>query len=384
LLNKGYILKIKLALNATSILTPKTGIGKYTYHLAQEFLRSDNVEVTFFYGGTWSKVLIDEPVKGLSKLKSLVKMFLPSSYALNRRFQAIKFRMLRDKTIDIYHDPNYLLFPFAGKKVITVHDLSFMRHPDAHPAIRVNAMKKYFPQAIKQADAIITDSYFSKRELLEYYDVNPNKVFPIHLGVEDKFCPRKESECSDCIEKYNLQYRNYILVVGTLEPRKNLSLVLKAYQILPDDIRKKYPLVVVGMKGWGTPEIEEQMKPLEKKKQLKLLGYVPEQDLPLLYAAAKLFVYPSLYEGFGLPPLEAMASGIPVITSDQASLPEVVGKAGVQVGSCDVDGLMQEMKKILKQGEYWSSLREAGLVQASKFSWKKCADETISVYKSLL
>ena len=377
-------MKIKLALNATSILTPKTGIGKYTYHLAQEFLQSDDVDVTFFYGGTWSQTLVDEPVKGLSNLKKLVKAIVPSSYALNRELQSIKFRRLRDKTINVYHDPNYLLFPFAGKKVLTVHDLSFIRHPSAHPAIRVKAMKKYFPQSLKQADAIITDSHFSKQELLDCYGVNPNKVFPIHLGVEDIFFPRKKEECSSCLEKYHLQYRVYILVVGTLEPRKNLGLVLKAYQALPDTVRDKYPLVVVGMKGWGTPEIEEEMKPLERQQQLKLLGYVSEQDLPLLYAAAKLFVYPSLYEGFGLPPLEAMASGVPVITSDQASLPEVVGKAGVQVSPNDVAGLMQEMKKILNQKKYWQSLHEAGLLQARKFSWKQCADETIAIYRNVL
>jgi len=377
-------LKIKLALNATSILTPKTGIGKYTYHLAQEFLCSEEIDVTFFYGSTWSKDLADKPVKGLSAFKKLVKAVVPSSYALNRGFQSIKFRRLRDKTIDVYHDPNYLLFPFVGKKVITVHDLSFVRHPDAHPAIRVKAMEKYFPSSLKQADAIITDSSFSKQELLDCYDVNPSKVFSIHLGVEDKFSPRTGAECSDCMKKYNLQYRKYILVVGTLEPRKNLGLVLKAYQKLPGAVRREYPLVIVGMKGWGTPEIEEEMKPLERQQQLKLLGYVPEQDLPALYAAAKLFVYPSLYEGFGLPPLEAMASGVPVITSDQASLPEVVGKAGVQVAPNDVDGLMQEMKKILSQEECWHAMYEAGLVQAGKFSWKQCADETIAVYRKVL
>lgn len=376
---------IKLAVNTTSLLSPLTGIGRYTHHLCKYFQKSNDVELLMFYGHDWTSAMREQPVKNIVSIKNKIKKFIPYSYSLMRTLQNRRFKKRTNlNDLDIYHDPNYLLFDFPGKKIITVHDLSFKRFPDAHPLERIRALDRYFPKSLEQADAIITDSYFSARELVEIYSVDTNKVYPIHLGVEKRFKPRSYQESLETLSKYQLEYCKYILVVGTLEPRKNLSQALLSYSALPDEVRATYPLVITGMKGWGTSDLESQMKPLIEKGQLRLTGYVPDEDLPYLYSGAKVFLYPSLYEGFGLPPLEAMASGVPVITSNQASLPEVVGNAGIQVFPGDTIGLQTALLSLLESPDRCQELIQLGLEQASKFTWERCAEETLAVYKSVL
>jgi len=376
---------IKLVINATSLLSPLTGIGRYTYHLCKYFEKSNEVDVSFFYGKGWSKLVRENPVQNIGKIKAVIKKVIPLSYNLSRIIQGIRFqRMLKVCQPDIYHDPNYLLYDFSGKKIITVHDVSFIRYPEAHPRERILVMEQFFPKALEQADAIITDSVFSANELMACFSVDASKVFPIYLGVEEVFHQRSAVETSNVLSRYKLNYQKYVLVVGTLEPRKNLGQVIKAFQRLPDNLKADYPLVIIGMKGWGTDEIEQEMAPLVKSGQLKLLGYIPDDDLPSLYAAAKVFVYPSLYEGFGLPPLEAMASGVPVITSNQASLPEVVGDAGIQVSPDDVDELKRQLILVLESKLKCDAMIELGLKQAKKFTWEKCALETLEIYKNVL
>jgi len=376
---------IKLVINATSLLSPLTGIGRYTYHLCKYFEKSSEVDVSFFYGKGWSKLVRENPVQNIGKIKAVIKKVIPLSYNLSRIIQGIRFqRMLKVCQPDIYHDPNYLLYDFSGKKIITVHDVSFIRYPEAHPRERILVMEQFFPKALEQADAIITDSVFSANELMACFSVDASKVFPIYLGVEEVFHQRSAVETSNVLSRYKLNYQKYVLVVGTLEPRKNLGQVIKAFQRLPDNLKADYPLVIIGMKGWGTDEIEQEMAPLVKSGQLKLLGYIPDDDLPSLYAAAKVFVYPSLYEGFGLPPLEAMASGVPVITSNQASLPEVVGDAGIQVSPDDVDELKRQLILVLESKLKCDAMIELGLKQAKKFTWEKCALETLEIYKNVL
>ncbi len=376
---------IKLVINATSLLSPLTGIGKYTYHLCKHFEKSKEIDVSFFYGKDWSKLIREKPVQNIGIIKSVIKKVIPFSYNLSRYIQNTRFKSIfKQYQVDIYHDPNCLLYEFSGKKIITVHDLSFFRYPEVHPHERIKMMEEFFPKSLEQADAIITDSVFSANELMDCFSVDSAKIFPIYLGVEDVFHQRGEAETLTILQRYELEYQKYILVVGTLEPRKNLGQVIKAFQMLPANLKADYPLVIIGMKGWGTDEIEQEMAPLVKSEQLKLLGYVSDDDLPFLYAAAKVFVYPSLYEGFGLPPLEAMASGVPVLTSNQASIPEVVGEAGIQVSPDDVEELKKQLTLVLQNKDKCEVMVELGLIQAKKFTWDKCVEETIEVYKTVL
>jgi len=373
---------IKLAINATSLLSPLTGIGQYTYHLCNKMLEHPDVDPTFFCGLRWSKALRSAPVQGIEWKKEKIKRVVPFAYKILRFIQSSAFKRA-PVGIDIYHEPNYLPHSFDYPLVLTVHDVSFIRYPEAHPADRIRALQ-WFTKAVEKADMIITDSHFSARELVDCFAVNPAKVVPIHLGVTSQYQPRSEQQAAERLQAYGLMYQAYILVVGTLEPRKNLRLVLDAYHQMPANIRAQYPLVVIGMRGWGTDQIDKDMASLIDSGHLRLLGYVPSEDMPFLYAAAKLFVYPSIYEGFGLPPLEAMASGVPVISSNRASLPEVVGDAGVQIDAENVDMLRDVMRDVLENKGKADAMIQQGLLQAKQFSWDKCASETIEVYKRVL
>jgi alpha-1,3-rhamnosyl/mannosyltransferase len=186
------------------------------------------------------------------------------------------------------------------------------------------------------------------------------------------------------LQEYKLQYGRYLLAVSTLEPRKNLSAVLAAFAQLPQKTRQQYPLVIVGMRGWGEGLVSAGLRQMIANGEVRLTGYVPQADLPILYAGARLFVYPSLYEGFGLPPLEAMACGVPVIVSDRASLPEVVGNAGIMVDPLDDRHLAQRMLELIEDDARHRSLSLAGRQRAQKFGWRHCAEQTMAVYAKVL
>jgi alpha-1,3-rhamnosyl/mannosyltransferase len=175
-----------------------------------------------------------------------------------------------------------------------------------------------------------------------------------------------------------------VLCVGTLEPRKNLELVIRAYAAMPESYRACRPLVLVGMKGWLTSGLESLMQPLVAAGQIRPQGYTSDADLAVLYAAAQVLVYPSLYEGFGLPPLEAMASGTPVIVSNRSTLPEVVGDAGVQLDAADEPGLREALRHMDEDPAWWNARAVASLAQARQFSWARCARETLAVYRKVL
>jgi len=373
---------LKVAINTTSLLSPLTGIGQYTYQLCDQLLKNPAIDPQFFYGKKWSKELRNSPVQGIELKKRYIKRCIPYSYAISDLIKRYKFSELSGNEIDVYHEPNYIPLSYRHKLILTVHDISFIRYPETHPVERIRSLEK-FPETLKRADAIITDSEFTAQELKDYYTISSEKLFPIHLGVTNQFHPRNEETIFTCLQRYKLLFNGYILVVGTLEPRKNLQLVLDAYRNLPSKTRCRYPLVVIGMKGWGKDSIYSKHHSMIDTGQLRLLGYVNNTDLPLLYSGARLFLYPSIYEGFGLPPLEAMASGVPVITSDRASLPEVVGHAGIQVNAEDSDKLCDVVKEVLDDKNKSDSMIEQGLKRSKTFTWERCAKSVINIYQNI-
>jgi alpha-1,3-rhamnosyl/mannosyltransferase len=245
-------------------------------------------------------------------------------------------------------------------------------------------MSDLFPKALERADHILTDASYVRQEIIDEFGVSPDRITAIPLGARSVFRPRTEEECRDALAKHGLEYRRYILSVGTLEPRKNLDLVIRSYAALPPRFREQHPLVTVGMKGWLTSKLESIMQPLVTSGELRPLGYASDETLAALYAGAMVLVYPSLYEGFGLPPLEAMASGTPVVVSNRSTLPEVVGAAGVIIDAEDVEGLCRTLLHLDEDRAFWRNRAAASLEQASRFSWERCANQTLSVYRQVL
>ena len=373
--------KLVVGINATSLLSPRTGIGQYVYCLGKELGKLGSIDPRYFYGHGWSNQLREEPIENIVAVKARIRRFIPRAYVVSRVLTQARFTAgLLRSPVDLYHDPNYLAYRFRGPTVITVHDISWIRHPETHPKDRLDAMDRYFPRSLEQAVAILTDCEFVKQELVDVFGVSPAKVRPVLLGVSSAFRPHAELECRAALSEHALEYGRYFLSVGTLEPRKNISTLVDAFSKLPAEIQMRCPLVMVGMRGWLTSAIEAKLRPLVDKGVVRLLGYVRDEHMPLIYNGALAFAFPSLYEGFGLPPLEAMACGVPVIVSSSSSLPEVVGNAGVSVEPMDVDAISAAMRQVFEDKRFASDLSQRGLVRSANFTWRRTAEETTRVY----
>lgn len=373
-----------IAFNASALLSPLTGIGRYAHELAIG-LHDLGVPMCHFVGGRWSEQLPtpssampDRPWRRWVAEVPGVRRW--SRYRQNRLFgQGIgPIRPV------LYHEPNYLSFDFDGPTVITAHDASWVRYPQAHPAARVRSMNTDFPRSLERAHRVIVDSDFVAGEMMDIFCVPRDKLRTVYLGVTPSFRPHSSAETSDLCARMNLVHGQYVLAVGTLEPRKNLKLLLDAYRRLPVAWANRFPLVVAGRTGWAHAEVDKELQALEQTGRLRLLGHVAEADLPALYAASGLFVYPSIYEGFGLPPLEAMASGVPVIVADRASLPEVVGDVGLRIDPDDAQGLSDRMMQVLDDTALHQHMARAGVARAATFTWQRCAAQTRDVYQELL
>lgn len=373
---------MRIAFNATSLLSPLTGIGQYSRHLAQGFLQHSEVDADFFYGAFWQKEVRETPMPGAQRVLPWIRNHVPYSYALRRLLQVQRFKShVNSKKFDLYHEPNILPLPFDdGPTVVTVHDLSWIRYPETHPVERVRAMNKYFERGLKQAGLLLTDSKFVKQELVDVFGVDEHAIVSIPLGVEPLFKPRNANQTSLVLDRFGLAHGHYLLAVGTLEPRKNLGMAITAYSRLPAAIRAKYPLVLVGMSGWLNSPLEAQIAPLLRAGEVRRLGYLSRADLACITAGATSLIYPSLYEGFGLPPLEAMSCAVPVIASDRSSLPEVVADAGLLIPPEDLDAVSNAMQRMIEDPTLRRVLSERSLARSKLFSWPQCVAQTLAAY----
>ena len=286
--------------------------------------------------------------------------------------------------VDIFHSSDWTQPPSNYKKITTVHDLSFLRYPDSFPKKIINNHKRRLCWVKKECDMVIADSMATKRDLVELLGFDEKKIRVVYLGVSSKF-KVKSSKLQSKVQSIKKKYKingDYILSVGTLEPRKNLKRTIEAFNLI---IKKKnnrtIKLVLVGKFGWG----ENIRQSAINNQQLSIIttGYISDEDLAYLYQGARCFVYPSLYEGFGLPVLEAMAAGCPVITSNVSSLPEVAGEAAILVNPKKTSEIAQAINEIIAIPQLSQNLRKKGLVQVNKFSWQKTARETLRAYESL-
>ena len=378
--------QIQVGINATALLTTRTGIGQYVYNLCKALSALGGVQQRYFYSHQWADVLREIPAPpAVLAVKAGIRKYVPHAHAISRILTQARFTAgLLRRPVDLYHDPNYIAYRFRGPTVITVHDLSWIRHPETHPKERLDTMNRYFPRSLAQAAAIVTDCDFVKRELVDVFGVDPSRVHPVLLGVSSAFRPHSEAECRKALAAYELEYGRYFLSVGTLEPRKNIPILIDAFSRLPVLTQAHCPLVLVGMRGWLTSGIKEKMTPLVNKGLIRLLGYVPDEQMPVIYSGATAFVFPSLYEGFGLPPLEAMACGAPVIASNCSSLPEVVGDAGISVEPFDVDAISAAMQRVLEDRQFADDLSRRGIARSVDFTWRRTAEETAAVYSNVL
>jgi glycosyltransferase involved in cell wall biosynthesis len=265
--------------------------------------------------------------------------------------------------------------------VVTIHDMSLTLYPRYHPPRRVFLNRPFVDLAARRADAIITVSQSAKRDILRIYGLSSERVHVVHEAAAPSFCPVTDgAELGRVRQKYRLADR-YILYVGTIEPRKNLPTLIEGFAARHKAGDLPHQLVCAGPYGWLSRDIEEHIDSLQVAEAIRFIGYVPFHDLPALYSLAEMFVFPSLYEGFGLPVIEAMASGAPVITGPVPALAEVAGGAIEHVEHLDADTLGAAMVALARDRGRREHLARLGLARARSFSWERAARETLEVYR---
>jgi len=285
--------------------------------------------------------------------------------------------------VSLFHATEHLLPKIShARSVFTLHDVAYLLFPKYHLWQNRFYLSVMMPRFLACADAIITVSENTRRDALKFYQLDPAKVQVIPEGVEPQFAPIAQPIILQAIrQKYHLPER-FILYVGTIEPRKNLPTLLEAYAALRTEL-PEVGLVIAGGKGWLYESFFERVKALGLEEKISLTGYVPDEDLPGLLNCASVFAYPSVFEGFGLPPLEAMACGTPVICSNASSLPEVVDTAGVLLAPKAVRGWVEALRRVLTDSPLHADLRARGLTRAQQFTWEKAAAETLKVYEGV-
>jgi glycosyltransferase involved in cell wall biosynthesis len=287
--------------------------------------------------------------------------------------------------LELVHDPtgSVPLGLVPASKVATIHDVVPYVYPETSTFLDRFTYRAWLPYAVQQLDAAITVSQQSKEDIAKYLHFPEEKILVIPEAANTHYRALREEEIQPALERASVS-RPYILYVGSIEPRKNLVRLLQAYSQLRE-WSPKWRLVIVGARNfWKSSPVKEAVEQLGLGEWVRFTGYVPEEDLPALYNGADLFVFPSLYEGFGLPVLEAMACGTPVVTSNSSSLPEVAGEAALLVDPYSVDEIAASMRRVLEDPELAAELRARGLERVGQFSWERTARETIAVYEQVL
>jgi glycosyltransferase involved in cell wall biosynthesis len=287
--------------------------------------------------------------------------------------------------LDLFHSPDFVLPPVSGgiPTLLTVHDLSFVHYADTFDKRLVDYLNRVVPWSVERATHVVADSQATKADLVNLWGVADEKVTVLYSGVDGRFRPiTNPKQLQSMRQTYHLGEQPYLLAVGTVQPRKNYQMLIRAYA----KVAKDWPhnLVFAGGTGWLIDDILAEVKRHNLEERVKFIGFVDDGDLPALYSDATLYLFPSLYEGFGLPILEAMACGVPVVSSDASCLPEVVGDAGVLLSPHDENGWSVTIHRLLLNAPRRVELVGAGAVQARRFSWRKSARQLLGIYAGLL
>jgi glycosyltransferase involved in cell wall biosynthesis len=390
---------LNLILETDSVIHPLTGIGRYTYELATKFRQMPAIgDLKLFSRGQWQDpAAIEDPGStgsdqpgdtALTPDKKQLKHLLTRNklaIATYRRIIPVlhKRRLNAFADTHIYHAPNFMLLPFDGRKIVTFHDLSVLKYPQYHPDDRVGKLAPEMEKAAVNADHIITDSETIRREVIDYFGLAPDRVSAIHLASALGHEHSDEDSRSLWLKQLQLQDNAYFLFVSTLEPRKNVSALLQAYDQLPAPIKASHPLVLAGQLGWNANSLKQEISTLKARHNILLPGYLSNRELAHLYAGATALVFPSVYEGFGLPIIEAQSFGTPVITSNVSCMPEVAGEGAILVDPTDTGAISMAMRSIVEDKNLVTRLRQAGKNNAEKYSWENTAEKTLEIYRQV-
>jgi glycosyltransferase involved in cell wall biosynthesis len=376
---------MRIGIDATPLLKERSGIGQYVHGLIQGLQTVDVRNSYRLFYPSWTEFGGSSPFSVHSFPTQ--RLPWPKWYlSLATGFCRWPFPKLSRLTNseDLFHwTSNFLPPKGCRRQIMTLYDLTSLLFPKHHPWGRRVAHSMMIARSAAVADGIIVISHHTKQDVMRYLGVPESKLYVVHPAASSLFASKSVAQRSMALSKYGLPDKSYILFIGNIEPRKNLVRLLVAYSEARKQLTRRHRLVLVGGQGWQNAEIFRKAEELDLGSDLIFLGYVPDEDLPALMSGAVVFVYPSLYEGFGLPPLEAMACGTPVITSNVASLPEVVGDAAILIDPYDTAALASSLTRVLESRELRQELHERGIKRAELFSWENTARQTVKVYEDV-
>jgi glycosyltransferase involved in cell wall biosynthesis len=372
---------IKVGIDVRCLAKPLTGIGRYTLEMCRALSERDDICLHLYSPSQIHHKILDQcpdaavdvPLKKMKIINKIYRQLWSEIY--------LPLRIKRDK-VDVFWGPaHHLPFLLSTQipSVVTIHDLVWKYAGETMRPLNRLFEKIRMPHAIWKADRVVADSYSTQQEVLKEFKVHEDKISVIYLGKPQRqTVPPFEDLISLALTC------PYFLFVGTIEPRKNLTHLLKAYAQLSEDTKQKAQLVIVGGSGWGHVNLLETIDELNLNSHVVILGYVDDAVLPALYAHAQFLAMPSLYEGFGLPLVEAMVYGTPVLTSDKSSMPEVVGDAGILIDPLDAGSIREGLKYLIENVTLRTDLAEKALKNGERFSWERAANQLVDVFKRVI
>jgi len=367
---------LKIAIIADALDYQYAGIYYYTKEIIKALAAVDSFN-EYFVVRSISEGDISKNVKELI----IPQVNFPGA-APYRLFVQIP-RILANKQVDIVVEPRHFgpfNLPKSIKRITFIHDLSPLHHPEWHQFVSRTLQRLFLPSILKRTDHVLTNSDYTKQDIIRHFPVTKHKTTSTWLAKEDFFQPQADMAL---LRKLGVD-KPYLLHVGTIEPRKNINVLIEAFEQLKQDDDQSLQLVLVGKQGWKSESVFTAIKNSPYKKDIKVLGYVERNALIALYSSAEAFVYPSLFEGFGLPLVEAMACGCPIVSSNAACLPEIAGKAGLYFSPTSSKELLDQLQILLSSPSKKSDLKQLALQQAAKFNWERTAKETLAVFQLVM
>lgn len=377
-----------LVVSGESLRPPLTGIGQYTRALLKALVDIIGPSVLQVCDDSGIMPATEALAKCHNREHSDRRFFrwlraLPGLYELRHRLRCQHFHR-QARHAALYHEPNFILKPFAGPTVVTVHDLSHLAHPEFHPVERVRFLDRHLPATLSRATRILCVSQFTRHELMRLCGITADRIAVTPLAAAPRFRPMPKEEVIPFLIRRGLHLKHYVLSVATFEPRKNLIGLLTAFSSLPPSMRRAFPLVLVGAKGWHDEMFKDQLARLCARGEATVLNYITDEEIPALMSGCRCFVYPSFYEGFGLPVLEAQACGAVTVAANRGALPEIASSCCLLVDPEDSDALSQIIRQAIEDETLANDALVAGPAFAANFSWEKTAIATLAAYQAAL
>ncbi len=393
---------IGVLLSADGVTRRRSGVGRVTLEMARTLREpARHVDMVLLIGDFVAPAnLLDHAEEGAERASGPMRAMLARARAvasrsatvvalhgwrLRRRLDhAARDMARRIGTGVVYHEFNMIARPFDGATVVMMHDLSWRADPSLYPPGKVSWIEQRLPATLRQATRFVSVSDFTARAMVTELGIDRARIDVVSPGVSPSFRPMEARDAAPVLARHQLADRSFILAVSTIEPRKNFDRLLAAHACLPLALRARTPLVIAGERGWGHALDDDLAARAQRDGSLRLLGHVPDADLVALYARAAVVAYPSLYEGFGLPVVEAMACGAPVVTSGSTALRETAGDAALLVDPLDTDAIADALRRVLEDAELAAALRTRGLARAARLTWDRTATGMIESWRTAL